>query len=90
VMLPKEDAMKSLITRTAAVATLIAARGPAAYASDVSTHKVFISGPLILLFLGFCALVVVAQVVPVISTLYGMLRGVKSSNVKATAKASSN
>ena len=82
--------MKSLIHRIAAVATLIAATGPAAYASDATTHKVFVSGPLILLFLGFCALVVVAQIVPVISTLYGMLKGALDSKVEAPAEPKSN
>jgi hypothetical protein len=73
---------------TAISALLITlASGTAAHAADVSTHKVFISGPLILVFLGFCALVVVAQIVPVISTLYGMLKSARESKVEAPATA---
>ena len=55
---------KSVTTLSAALITL--ATGTAAHASGAATNKVFISGPLILLFLGFCALVVVAQIIPVI------------------------
>ena len=78
--------MRNLINRTATVATLIAATAATAHASGAATNKVFISGPLILLFLGFCALVVVAQIVPVISTLYAMLRGVSKSKVSVESK----
>ena len=78
--------MRNLINRTATVATLIAATAATAHASGAATNKVFISGPLILLFLGFCALVVVAQIVPVISTLYAMLRGVSKGKVSVEAK----
>jgi len=78
--------MRNLINRTATVATLIAATAATAHASGAATNKVFISGPLILLFLGFCALVVVAQIIPVISTLYAMLRGASKSKVSVEAK----
>jgi hypothetical protein len=47
-------------------------------ADKVVTNSVFVSGPLILLFLGFCALVVVIQCVPAIMMLYGMIKGIKS------------
>ena len=73
--------MKTLISRTAAAAVTVAATlatGTAAHASGAATNKVFISGPLILLFLGFCALVVVAQIIPVIATLYGMIKGARA------------
>jgi len=68
----------SLITSTAALA------------SSGATNKVFISGPLILLFLGFCAMVVVIQCIPAIITLYAMITGAASSKEKeaATAKQS--
>lgn len=58
----------------------------AAFASG-GTNKVFISGPLILLFLGFCAMVVVIQCVPAIIILYGILTGSASSKEKDTAVA---
>jgi 4-hydroxybenzoate polyprenyltransferase len=79
---------KSVTALSAALITL--ATGTAAYASGAATNKVFISGPLILLFLGFCALVVVAQIIPVISTLYGMIKGTKESKEEARAEAKSN
>ncbi len=63
----------------------------AALASGGSTNKVFVSGPLILLFLGFCALVVVIQCIPAIITLYGMITGAAASNKeKATASVRHN
>jgi hypothetical protein len=78
---------KSVTALGAVLSTL--ATGTVAHASGAATNKVLISGPLILIFLGFCALVVVAQIVPVISTLYAMLRGVKSTK-KAPAAVKSN
>lgn len=39
-----------------------------------STTRVYSSGILVLVFLGFCALVVVAQLIPAIITLVGMLK----------------
>ena len=59
----------------------------AALASSGTTSNVFISGPLILLFLGFCAMVVVIQCVPAIITLYGIITGAASSKEKDTATA---
>jgi len=63
------------------------ATSTAALASGGATNKVFISGPLILLFLGFCALVVVIQCIPAIITLYGMITGAASNKEKAAASA---
>ena len=85
--------MKTLISRTAAAAVTVAAilaTGTAAHASGAATNKVFISGPLILVFLGFCALVVVAQIIPVITTLYGMIKGVKKSKEEVRANVKAN
>ena len=76
---------KSVTALGTALITL--ATGTAAYASGAATNKVFISGPLILLFLGFCALVVVAQIIPVIATLYGMLKGVRAGKKATPAEA---
>jgi hypothetical protein len=61
------------------------ATSSAALASSGATNKVFVSGPLILIFLGFCALVVVIQCIPAIIMLYGMIKGVASSKDKITA-----
>ncbi len=63
------------------------ATSTAALASGGATNKVFISGPLILLFLGFCALVVVIQCIPAIITLYAMITGAASNKEKAAATA---
>ena len=71
---------------SAAALTLLTSTG--AFASSGVTSKVFVSGPLILLFLGFCALVVVIQCIPAIIMLYGMIKGTASvvNNEKVEAK----
>jgi hypothetical protein len=69
--------MKTLSTVFSAVA-LSLVTSTAALASSGATNKVFVSGPLILLFLGFCALVVVIQCIPAIIMLYGMIKGTVS------------
>lgn len=69
--------MKTLSTLITA-ATIGLATSTAALASTGATNKVFVSGPLILLFLGFCALVVVIQCIPAIIMLYGMIKGTAS------------
>lgn len=52
-----------------------------AYAA--TTTKVFSSSILVVVFLGFCALVVVAQMIPAILVLIGMIKSVvKGSNEK--------
>lgn len=58
------------------------------FASSGVTNKVFVSGPLILLFLGFCALVVVIQCIPAIIMLHGMIKGAASNKEKAAANIS--
>ena len=69
--------MKTLTTvfSSAAISLLTST---AALASSGVTNKVFVSGPLILIFLGFCALVVVVQCIPAIIMLYGMIKGTVS------------
>ncbi len=52
-------------------------------AHAASTNKVYSSGILVLVFLGFCALVVIAQLIPAIITLVGMIRGVEKKRVEA-------
>jgi len=61
-----------------------------AFASAGTTNKVFVSGPLVLLFLGFCALVVVVQCIPAIIMLFGMIKGAASKKVKVTANGKYN
>jgi len=70
--------MKTLSTVFSAVA-LSLVTSTAALASSGATNKVFVSGPLILLFLGFCALVVVIQCIPAIIMLYGIIKGTVSA-----------
>ena len=70
-------AVFSLITSTAAFAA------PA-------TNKVYSSGLLVLLFLGFCALVVVAQLIPAMITLYGMIKGAVEARKMAAVESRSN
>jgi hypothetical protein len=68
--------------------TLIGILAPvSAFASSGVTNKVFVSGPLILLFLGFCALVVVIQCIPAIIMLYGMIKGIVSVAKDETVEA---
>jgi hypothetical protein len=62
---------------SAVALTLMTSTG--AFASSGVTNKVFVSGPLILLFLGFCALVVVIQCIPALIMLYGIIKGTASA-----------
>ena len=78
------NANQTLTAACSALAiTLATSNG--ALASAGTTNKVFVSGPLILLFLGFCALVVVVQCIPAIIMLFGMIKGAASKKVKVTA-----
>jgi hypothetical protein len=72
------NAIKSLSATCGAV-VLSLVTSTATLASSGATSKVFVSGPLILLFLGFCALVVVIQCIPAIILLYGMIKGTASA-----------
>lgn len=78
------NAKQSLTAACSAVFFSLASSTGAFAASEV-TNKVFISGPLILLFLGFCALVVVIQCIPAIIMLHGLIKGAMSSKEKRTA-----
>jgi len=69
-----------------ALATIMGIIAPtAAFAADKVTNHVFVSGPLILLFLGFCAVVVVVQLIPAMIMLYSMIKGIVSSEKEASA-----
>lgn len=59
----------------------------AANAHAASTSKVFVSKLSIVIFLGFCALVLVVQLIPAIMTLYGMLKGVSKEQEKSPSRA---
>jgi len=70
---------KRTLTAVCSALALSLVTGTTALASSGATNKVFVSGPLILLFLGFCALVVVIQCIPAIIMLYGMIKGTVSA-----------
>lgn len=77
--------MKSLNTLITALTLWL---GIAPHALAATTTKVYNSGILVLVFLGFCALVVVVQLIPAIITLVGMIRGmVNGGETKREAKA---
>ena len=75
---------KNTLTAVCSAVALILVSGTGALASSGVTNQVFVSGPLILLFLGFCALVVVIQCIPALIMLYGMIKG--SVSVKTGEK----
>ena len=79
---------KNTLTAVCSAVVLILVTSTGALASSGVTNKVFVSGPLILLFLGFCALVVVIQCIPAIIMLYGMIKGTASvvNNEKVEVK----
>jgi hypothetical protein len=53
------------------------------------TNKVYSSGLLVLVFLGFCALVVVAQLIPAMISLYGLIKGAVEARKMAVAESRS-
>ena len=71
--------MKQLI-----MAALIALMATPAFAVD--TAKTYNSGILVLLFVGFCALIIVAQLVPAVLALFGMTKEVAKQGKYAKAK----
>jgi hypothetical protein len=76
----KEDVMKGMRTIFTTLSVLLAT-APCAFAA--TTTKVYNSGILVLAFLGFCALVVVIQLIPAIMTLIGMVKGLAKKGVEA-------
>ena len=81
-----EDVMRALITTivgTLAPVTVMAAKDAHGMAEDTS-------GIFVWVFLGFCALIVVAQVIPAVLMATGMIKGivsvVKSETVEVAAK----
>ena len=63
--------------------SVLLATAPCAFAA--STVKVYNSGLLVLAFLGFCALVVVIQLIPAIITLFGMVKGLAKKGAETQA-----
>jgi len=78
---------KSTLTALCTAMTLTLATSTGAFAAD--THKVYASGILVLVFIGFVALVVVVQMIPAIITLCGMIKGLAQDRKTAAAEARS-
>lgn len=53
----------------------------------VDTSKTYNSGILILLFVGFCALIIVAQLVPAVLALFGMTKEAAKGTRRTAASA---
>ena len=49
----------------------------------VNTAKVYKSGPMVLIFLGFFAMLVVVQLIPALTTLFGMIKGLLAERGKS-------
>lgn len=79
--------MKTKMRFQAAINTAIVFLMAAANAHAASTSKVFVSKLGIVIFLGFCALVLVVQLIPAMLTLYGMLKGVSKEQEKSPSRA---
>ncbi|SDD83400.1 hypothetical protein [Desulfuromonas thiophila] len=75
--------MKTTMKAALLSLTSVLAASPVFAASQRSDH----SGLLVWLFLGFCALIVVAQLVPAVMLMLGIVKGVASSKSEASEKA---
>ena len=73
--------MKTTAMLTGTVTMLLLA----APAFAVNTAKVYKSGPLVLIFLGFFALLIIMQMIPAITTLFAMIKGLMSEKSKEVA-----
>ena len=74
--LKKEDIMNGLRTILSTLAVSLAA-APSAFAGAT---KVYSSSILVLVFVGFLALVVAIQLIPAIMTLFGAIKGIAKGN----------
>lgn len=78
--------MKKLRSLLLGVPMLMVMAGPA---FAVDTTKTYSSGLLVGLFLAFCALVVVVQLMPTIIMLIGFVKGLVKGNSKQTSRQAS-
>ncbi|HEX2768268.1 MAG TPA: hypothetical protein VHN12_03225 [Geobacteraceae bacterium] len=76
---------KKHLTALCSVIALNLVTGSEAHAA--ATQKVYSSGILVLLFLGFCALLLVIQLVPAMMSIYGLIKGamIKKTDTAETA-----
>lgn len=75
--------MKKMASLTMSVVLLLSVAGPAL---AVDTSKTYSSGILVGIFLGFCALVVVVQLMPTIMLLVAFIKGLMKGSEKATSR----
>lgn len=78
--------MKSLQRILTGIALMLASAGPAL---AVDTTKTYSSGLLVGLFIGFCALIVVFQLMPTIIMLVGFIKGLVKSSDKQVSRQNS-
>ena len=76
--------MNTMRTTTLTVVMALASSIPAL---AVDTAKTYSSGLLITVFLAFCALLVVAQLMPSIMLLIGFIKGLRSTESKTDIRA---
>jgi len=76
--------MKALIATIAALAGFAPVAAFAATSNNVDNSGIFVW-----IFLGFCALIIMAQVIPAILLMFGMVKGVSQvvTEKKTTTKA---
>jgi hypothetical protein len=79
-----EDVMKANRILAGTMTWLLAAATPVLAAGAVREDH---SGLVVWVFLGFCALIVVAQLLPAVLMLTGMIKGVLESKEEATEEA---
>jgi len=82
--------MKTRTRLSVAFNTIVVSLMAAANAHAAATNKVFVSKLGIVIFLGFCALVLVVQLIPAMMTLYGMLKGVSKESEKSPSRVKSH
>jgi uncharacterized membrane protein len=78
-----EEVMKKLRSTLMGMAMLMTMVTPA---FAVDTTKTYSSGILVGIFLGFCALIVVVQLVPTIMLLVGFVKGLIKDHSKKTRR----
>ena len=78
----EEDVMKTTLKRAAAAAAATMATAAPAFAAPTYTDH---SGLLVWTFLGFCAVIVVAQVMPALMMMVGMAKGLGTETKEAKA-----
>jgi uncharacterized membrane protein len=78
-----EEIMKKLRSTLMGMAMLMTMVTPA---FAVDTTKTYSSGILVGIFLGFCALIVVVQLVPTIMLLVGFVKGLINDQSKKTRR----